>query len=73
MVAHDIRHEMYKNVLFDGTLLKHAMKFIRADACNISSVVQNKTSLCAYDDKRYILDDAYSSFAYGHCNIINTV
>ena len=26
----------------------------------------NKVSLSAYDDKRYILDDGITSYAYGH-------
>jgi len=28
-----------------------------------------KTSLSAYDDKRYILDDGITSLAYGHRDI----
>ena len=31
----------------------------------------NKVSLSAYDDKRYILDNGISSYAYGHYQIAN--
>ena len=31
----------------------------------------NKTSLSAYDDKRYLLDDGIISYAYGHYCIKN--
>ena len=71
VVAQHVRHDLYRDVLFDGSALKHCMRFIRSDGSNVSSVVQNKTSLCAYDDKRYILFDAYTSLAYGHCDIMD--
>jgi hypothetical protein len=29
----------------------------------------NKTGLCAFDNKRYILDDGITSLSYGHYKI----
>ena len=42
------------------------MKTIRSDHHIVSSYEINKTSLSCFDDKRYILDDRISSYAYGH-------
>ena len=45
------------------------MKTIRSDCHQISSYEINKISLSPFDDKRYILSDGISSYAYGHLNI----
>ena len=45
------------------------MKTIRSDCHQISSYEINKISLSPFDDKRYILSDLMSSYAYGHLNI----
>ena len=42
------------------------MKTIRSDHHVVSSYEINKTSLSCFDDKRYILDDGITSYAYGH-------
>ena len=45
------------------------MKTIRSNCHEISSYEINKVSLSCFDDKRYILEDGVSSYAYGHYNI----
>jgi len=42
---------------------------IRSFDHSIYTVNVTKVSLSAYDDKRYILDDGVSSYAYGHYKI----
>ena len=42
------------------------MRTIRSEYHQISSYQINKVSLSPFDDKRYILDDGISSYAYGH-------
>ena len=46
--------------------MQHKMKSIRSEYHQVSSYEINKTSLSCYDDKRYILDDGKTSYAYGH-------
>ena len=35
-------------------------------AHKLETVEYNKVTLCAYDDKRYVLNDGVSTFSYGH-------
>ena len=47
----------------------HNMRTIRSDCHEISSYKINKVSLSCFDDKRYILKDGKTSYAYGHKKI----
>ena len=47
-------------------MMQHKMKSIRSAYHQVSSYEINKTSLSCYDDKRHILDDRKTSYAYGH-------
>ena len=42
------------------------MKTIRSDHHVVSTYEINKTRLSCFDDKRYILDDGITGYAYGH-------
>ena len=66
VIKKDIRHCDYLDCLQNNQIMHHKMNTIRSDHHQISSYQINKTSLSCYDDKRYILDDGVSSFAYGH-------
>ena len=46
--------------------MKHNMKGTRSEYHQLSSYQFNKISLSCYDDKRYIHNDAITSYAYGH-------
>ena len=59
----------YLDVLNQSKVMHHKMKTIRSDCHQISSYEINKISLSPFDDKRYILSDGISSYAYGHLNI----
>ena len=48
------------------------MKTIRSQNHQIGSYEINKVSLSCFDDKRYILEDGISSYAYGH-HLINSL
>ena len=65
-----LKHSDYRNCLFDccGEYL-HTMNSIRSEKHLIYSMQQNKTTLSAYDDKRYMLDDGVSSIPFGHYRI----
>ena len=45
---------------------QHKMRSIRSDHHVVSSYEINKTSLSYFDDKRYILHDGITSYAYGY-------
>eukprot|EP00965_Chrysotila_dentata_P097074 3208635-Pleurochrysis_carterae.AAC.1 len=40
--------------------------------CNYT-ILQRKKALCAYDDKRYILEDGVQTLAYGHWRLNKTL
>ena len=69
VIKKGISHQDYLDVLIGSKVLHHQMKTIRSDCHQISSYQINKISLSPFDDKRYILSDGISSYAYGHLNI----
>ena len=69
VVRKGISHGDYLVVLKGSKVMHHKMKTIRSDCHQISSYEINKISLSPFDDKRYILSDGISSYAYGHLNI----
>ncbi len=42
---------------------------IKSDKLNIYTIYQTKVALSNFDDKRHILNDGYSTLAYGHYKI----
>ena len=69
IIKRDIDHKDYLSVLQNNTIKKHKMKTIRSNYHEVSSYEIHKISLSCYDDKRYILDDGITSYAYGHVKI----
>ena len=69
VIRKGISHGDYLDVLHQSKVMHHRMKTIRSDCHQISSYEINKISLSPFDDKRYILSDGISSYAYGHLNI----
>ena len=59
----------YRDTLYNCNTMRHKMRTIRSEYHQISSYQINKISLSPFDDKRYILDDGISSYAYGDCRI----
>jgi len=49
--------------------MHHQMRSIRTEKHQISSYHLNKVSLSPFDDKRFILSDGITSYAYGHRKI----
>ena len=69
VIKKDITHKHYKDTLFEKKQMHHKMKTIRSNLHKLSSYEINKISLSCFDDKRYILEDGVSSYAYGHYRI----
>ena len=70
IIKNNIKHENYKQTLLENKQMHHTMKTIRSQNHQIGSYEINKVSLSCFDDKRYILEDGISSYAYGH-HLIN--
>ena len=68
VVEKDLKHQMYADILENSEQMHSKMKVIRSQKHQLYTMTINKISLSAYDDKRYILDDGITSYAYGHYN-----
>ena len=49
--------------------MMHKINTMRSDHHQLGSFQLNKISLSCFDDKRHILEDGISSYAYGYKNI----
>ena len=65
-VRKHLKHDAYQNVLKNCLLTKTKMNQIKAEKHQLYTLCINKTSLTAYDDKRYILDDGVYTLPHGH-------
>lgn len=68
-VAKHVRHNDFLNVLQSRVPGSATFRQFRSTNHVLETVEMTKTSLSAYDDKRYILSDGVSSLAYGHKDI----
>ena len=69
VIKKDIKHDNYKDVLFNNKQMYHKMKTIRSQDYQLGSYEVNKISLSCFDDKRYLRDNGIDSYAYGNYNI----
>jgi hypothetical protein len=70
VVKKDIHHKDYCNVLDNSVIMNHSMNMFRTVNHDVYAITLVKTSLSAYDDKRWIQSDGINSYAYGHCDIV---
>ena len=68
-VKHHIRHQMYFNALVTRQSSSANFFNFRSTSHKIETVHFYKKCLCAYDDKRFVLNDGVSTLAYGHYRI----
>ncbi len=65
-----IRHENYKRCIFgekdEDKVQGVFMNTFRSVKHKVMTIQLFKTSLSAYDDKRFLMADGISSYAYGH-------
>ena len=69
IITKNIKHEDYKEVLFNNKQMHHTMKTIRSNNHQLGSFELNKISLSCFDDKRFIHQNGITSYAYGHNKI----
>jgi hypothetical protein len=66
IVKNMITHNDYKNIVLNGAKQYSKMNTIRSSHHQIYSYTINKVGLCAFDDKRHILDNGFDTLAHGH-------
>ena len=62
----EIKHQDYKDCLLKRQEYQHTMMGFRSQQHQIYTIKQTKKSLSPFDDKRFILEDGYSTRAHGH-------
>ena len=62
----EIKHQQFKDCLFEQREYQHSMMNFRSECHQIYTIKQFKKSLSPFDDKRYILEDGYTTRAHGH-------
>jgi hypothetical protein len=72
-VAKHLRHDMYLRTLREKTIEQAKYRLFRSRAHKIETVEYSKVALCAYDDKRFVLDDGVATLAYGHVRLSSVV
>ena len=65
-----LTHKSYVQTLFDERIEYVTMRQIRSHNHDVFTSEMNKIGLSPYDDKRYVLADRVSTFAFGHRRIL---
>jgi len=66
VIKKELHFNDYKSTLLNQTQTERKMNFIKSTKHNVNTIQVNKICLSAFDNKRYLLDDGISSYAYGH-------
>jgi hypothetical protein len=61
--------DLWKQVLNNEVESFATFNMIKSEKLNVYTINQTKIALSNFDDKRYILDDGYSTLAHGHYKI----
>ena len=69
VIDKQLKHDAYRDCLFQQTSMNHEMNFIRSHCHQLYSFIVNKTSLSPYDDKRYVSEDGFHTLVHGHYKI----
>ena len=64
-----LNHEVYRNVLMTGSLMRSTNIRIGAQKHILRTIRNQKISLSAFDDKRFILEDGITCLPFGHFEI----
>jgi hypothetical protein len=62
--------DIRKQILNNETKSFANFNMIKSEKFNVYTINQTKVALSNFDDKRYILDDGYSTLAHGHYKIV---
>ena len=65
-VMKHIRHEQYKEALFEKPTFRHVMDVVQSERHHIYGQRLNKVSLSPFDSKRWIAEHVVDTLAYEH-------
>ena len=65
-----IRHEQYKEALFENQTFRHGMDVLRSERHRIYGQYMSKVSLTPFDSKRWIAKNGVDTQAYGHRDVV---
>ena len=65
-----IRHEQYKEALFENQTFRHGMDVLRSERHRIYGQYMNKVPLSPFDSKRWIAKNGVDTQAYGHRDVV---
>ena len=71
VVKKRIRHDQYKEALFEKRTFRHGMDVLRSVRHHIYGQHLNKISLSPFDSKRWIAENGVDTLAYGHKALFN--
>ena len=66
VIRKDLSHAAYRDVLLQEEVTRSTMNLIRSSRHKLFSITCNKLALSSYDDKRYVLEDKFSTRPHGH-------
>uniref|UniRef100_A0A158P4E4 DNA-directed DNA polymerase n=1 Tax=Tetranychus urticae TaxID=32264 RepID=A0A158P4E4_TETUR len=69
VLEREISFKDYIDCIYNERIQRKNVKRLASHEHNISLISQTKVSLSPFDDKRYLLDDKITSFAFGHYKI----
>ena len=69
VIRNKLTHENFKNVISSKGRMRHNMNTIRSTKHSIGTYEMRKVTLSCFDDKKYLLEDGVTSYAYGNKNI----
>ena len=73
VVKKHLRHDQYKEVLFNNRTFRHGMNMLRSEGHQIYGLHVNKISLSPLDTKRWIDAEDVNTLAFGHKDLNNDV
>ncbi|KAK3753831.1 hypothetical protein RRG08_006222 [Elysia crispata] len=72
VVKKHIRHNQYREALFEKTTFHHSMNVLRSERHRIYGQHLHKVSLSPFDSKRWIAENGVETLAYGHRDALST-
>ena len=71
LAQRQLTHEKFKETLSSGRLIRTQMHRIASSSHQLHTLTNNKVSLNAFDDKRYILEHGIDTLSFGHINFVD--
>jgi len=67
VIENELKFKDYWDTLEQQTQMTRSMNLIKSKLHKVHTEKINKIVLSAFDNKRFLLDDGITSYAYGHC------